>query len=300
MRFGCCRCSALDGSFVRVMAVPLTASLGMVAVIGSVKSIVGQDSRDSDAGGRRRGELCRVPADPRRYVHGLPNPRHDSRHFHHSPGAACRVMVECAGRRWHLAGKTECQARRHRRDVRGRPAPRGASATPAGESCLLETRRVRPRGSDRNVLHLVSSHGVSGVNSNLRLVARNLRTWGWQPHDVSLPAGQYRPEAFYRRRNTGEPDSYVAGLVGMPSDSMGHRPRQTRPAGIAPGPGSRPQFRRRSHCAESLRGDLRFPSLLPARATRISTGPSAIRFIIGDGRAHSEPWCRSPDRWRKT
>jgi len=46
-------------------------------------------------------------------------------------------------------------------------------------------------------LHLVSSNGVSGVNSNLRLVARKLKARGWQPQVCHYAPGNGEPKRFF-------------------------------------------------------------------------------------------------------
>ncbi|MFO7709663.1 MAG: glycosyltransferase family 4 protein [Desulfobacterales bacterium] len=46
------------------------------------------------------------------------------------------------------------------------------------------------------MLHLVSFHGVSGVNSNLRLVAHKLKSRGWQPQIYHYPPSNIGPRRF--------------------------------------------------------------------------------------------------------
>ena len=299
MHFGCCRCSALDG---------FRSSESWRFRSPHPWAWWGRRQRERhcwyrsrgirSVGGRRRGELW-GPADPRLYLHGVANPRHDSRPFRHSPGAACRVRGECAGRRWSFARKGECQSAAAPPCVRGRPAPRGARRNPCERVLSAEhptrsavrqpPKRVAPRVLPRRQRRQqqLATDGAPAQISRLAVA------------DLSLPAGQYRPEAFYRRRKPVNRIPKLPAWLGCLQARwvIGRVKQALR------------ELRADLVHAHSFDADLialracagpRSPSSLPARATRISTGPCVTRIIIADGRAPSEPSCRSPDRWRKT
>ena len=95
-----------------------------------------------------------------------------------------------------LSERLNASPRRHRHACEAGRLPEGLVATPASWPCLRSTRRVRPCGSHQNVLHLVSFHGVSGVNSNLRLMAHKLKSRGWQSQIYHYPPGNIGPKRF--------------------------------------------------------------------------------------------------------
>lgn len=106
-----------------------------------------------------------------------------------------------------IAGKAEAADDRARKrsdagpwpDRHGPEADRLSESpigAPAGGACMRSVRRSGLRGSHRTVLHLVSFHGVSGVNSNLRLMAHKLSSRSWQAQIYHYPPGNSGPKRF--------------------------------------------------------------------------------------------------------